>query len=102
MLRICAIGAEALPGFLIWARAVEAQEPTILRGRAFALANCARCHAIGRSGKSPLPKARPPEPSKTSPARERKLPKFAVIFLLCCSSATRRRSLVAFVSGARF
>ena len=59
MLRICAIGAAALVGFLIVACPVEAQEPPIQRGRAFAQANCARCHAIGRSGESPLPKAPP-------------------------------------------
>jgi cytochrome c len=59
MLRICAIGAAALAGFVIWACAIEAQEPTIQRGRAFAQANCARCHAIGPSGDSPLPKAPP-------------------------------------------
>jgi len=58
-LRICEIGAAALAGFLICARAIEAQEPMIQRGRAFAQANCARCHAIGRSGESPLPKAPP-------------------------------------------
>ena len=58
-LRICGIGAAALAGFLICARAIEAQEPMIQRGRAFAQANCARCHAIGRSGESPLPKAPP-------------------------------------------
>ena len=59
MLKICGIGAVALAGFLICARAVEAQEPTIQRGRAFAQANCARGHAIDRSGGSPLPKAPP-------------------------------------------
>ena len=59
MLKIWGIGAAALAGLLIWARAIEAQEPTIQRGRAFAQANCARCHAIGRSGESPLPKAPP-------------------------------------------
>jgi mono/diheme cytochrome c family protein len=59
MLKICGIGAAALAAFLICAPAVEAQEPTNQRGRAFAQANCARCHAIGRSGESPLPKAPP-------------------------------------------
>jgi cytochrome c len=59
MLKICGIGAAALASFLIWARATEAQEPTIQGGRAFAQAHCARCHAIGRSGESPLPKAPP-------------------------------------------
>jgi cytochrome c len=59
MLKICVIEASALIGFLISSYAIEAQEPTIQHGRAFAQANCARCHAIGRSGKSPLPKAPP-------------------------------------------
>jgi cytochrome c len=59
ILRICVIEASALAGFLISACAIEAQEPTIQRGRAFAQANCARCHAIGPSGESPLPKAPP-------------------------------------------
>jgi cytochrome c len=59
MLRICAIEASALAGFLISTYAIEAQEPTVQRGRAFAQANCARCHAIGPSGESPLPKAPP-------------------------------------------
>jgi hypothetical protein len=39
MLKICGIGAAALAGFLIWARAIEAQEPTIQGGRAFAQAH---------------------------------------------------------------
>ena len=62
ILRICAIGtvvAAVQAGFLISACAIKAQEPTIQRGYAFAQANCARCHAIGRSGESPLPKAPP-------------------------------------------
>jgi mono/diheme cytochrome c family protein len=59
MLKICAIEALALVSFLIVTSLAEAQEPTIQRGRAFAKANCARCHAISRSGKSPLPKAPP-------------------------------------------
>ena len=37
----------------------EAQEPGIARGQAFARANCATCHAIGRTGESPL-RAAPP------------------------------------------
>ena len=58
-LRICVIGASALAGFLISSCVIEARELTIQRGRALAQANCARCHTIGRSGKSPLPKAPP-------------------------------------------
>ena len=59
MLRICVIEASALTGLLILTCASKAQEPTIQRGRAFSQTNCARCHAIGRSGESPLPKAPP-------------------------------------------
>lgn len=62
ILRIWAMGtmvAAVQAGFLIAACPIKAQEPTIQRGRAFAQANCARCHAIGRSGESPLPKAPP-------------------------------------------
>jgi cytochrome c len=59
MLRICAIEASALAGFFIWACAIQAQESTIQRGRAFAQANCARCHAIGPTGESPLTTAPP-------------------------------------------
>ena len=39
--------------------AAQAQQPQIERGRAFADANCARCHAIGSTGDSPLVKAPP-------------------------------------------
>jgi cytochrome c len=59
MLKTCGIGAAAFAGLLIWSGAIQAQEPTTQRGRAFAQANCARCHAIGRSGESPLPQAPP-------------------------------------------
>ena len=31
------------------------QEPRVQRGREFVQANCARCHATGRVGESPLP-----------------------------------------------
>jgi cytochrome c len=33
---------------------VQAQDVKAQRGRAFAEANCAKCHAIGRVGESPL------------------------------------------------
>ena len=36
-----------------------AQEPRVQRGRTFAQVNCASCHAIGRTGNSPL-KIAPP------------------------------------------
>jgi cytochrome c len=38
---------------------VLAQESRVQRGRAFVQANCARCHATGRVGESPLPIAPP-------------------------------------------
>jgi hypothetical protein len=41
------IEASALAGFLISACAIEAQEPTIQRGRAFAQANCATWQSAG-------------------------------------------------------
>jgi mono/diheme cytochrome c family protein len=59
MLRICAIEASVLAGFLISACAVEAQESTIQSGGAYAQSNCARCRAIGPSGDSPLSEAPP-------------------------------------------
>lgn len=34
-------------------------DPTVERGRAFARQNCGSCHAIGRSGESPLASAPP-------------------------------------------
>ena len=39
--------------------AVHGEEPQVERGRALAQANCARCHAIGVTGESPLAKAPP-------------------------------------------
>lgn len=39
--------------------AMQAQQLGLERGRAFAQENCARCHAIGPVGDSPLPKAPP-------------------------------------------
>lgn len=47
------IGLAALTG------SVAAQEGRIQRGRVFAETNCARCHAVGRVGQSPLPIAPP-------------------------------------------
>jgi cytochrome c len=38
---------------------VQAQDAAVQRGRAFADANCGRCHAVGRTGDSPLPRAPP-------------------------------------------
>lgn len=36
-----------------------AASPAERRGKAFVTANCARCHAVGRVGASPLPQAPP-------------------------------------------
>ena len=46
---------------LIAANAAGAEDPAAEaeRGRAFAERNCGRCHAIGRGGESPNPKAPP-------------------------------------------
>lgn len=41
------------------ATTVEAQGPQVQRGQAFAQAQCAGCHAVGRSGESPLRSAPP-------------------------------------------
>jgi cytochrome c len=51
--------AASVAAFLLVAAAAQAQMPQVDRGRALAQANCARCHAIGRTGESPLPKAPP-------------------------------------------
>src|ERR1043166_663442 len=49
------VGAAA---FLV-STAVQAQKASDERGRVFAETNCARCHAIGTTGDSPLAKAPP-------------------------------------------
>jgi cytochrome c len=54
-----AMVAASVAAFLLVAAAAQAQIPPIDRGRALAQANCAGCHAIGRTGESPLPKAPP-------------------------------------------
>jgi cytochrome c len=58
MMRISTIPAICVVAFLVTVRA-QAQDAPLERGRALAQANCARCHAIGRSGDSPLAKAPP-------------------------------------------
>jgi len=57
-MRIAILLAAAVGAFLITATS-QAQEQTVQRGRSFAQTNCARCHAIGPVGESPLPKAPP-------------------------------------------
>jgi cytochrome c len=39
--------------------AAAAQQGNVERGEAFVRAHCARCHAVGRSGESPLKEAPP-------------------------------------------
>lgn len=41
------------------APAVEAASPAAQRGQTFAQANCSQCHAVGRTGESPLAIAPP-------------------------------------------
>ena len=53
------LGAVALVGALLISTTIHAQDSAVQRGRAFAQANCARCHAVGPAGDSPLPKAPP-------------------------------------------
>jgi len=59
MLKFCALGAATVAVFLISTGTTEAQDSSGQRGQAFAQANCARCHAVGPSGESPLSKAPP-------------------------------------------
>ena len=44
---------------LLISTTIRAEDAAVQRGRAFAQANCARCHAVGSAGESPLPKAPP-------------------------------------------
>ena len=52
-------GLAALVGALLLSTTTRAQDAAIQRGRVFAQANCARCHAIDPVGDSPLAKAPP-------------------------------------------
>jgi mono/diheme cytochrome c family protein len=58
MSRVLSVWA-ALAGALLISATSHAQEAAVDRGHAFAQAKCARCHAIGPAGESPLPKAPP-------------------------------------------
>ena len=58
MLRVLVAPAISVAVFLT-APPVHAQHAAVQQGQAFAQANCARCHAIGPLGDSPLPKAPP-------------------------------------------
>ena len=59
MLRVFPAVSAAFAAALLTSGAIQAQDAAVQRGRAFAQANCARCHAIGPVGDSPLPKAPP-------------------------------------------
>jgi cytochrome c len=49
----------ALAVFVFSALSAQADESSIARGRAIAKENCGRCHALGRTGRSPNPKSPP-------------------------------------------
>ena len=59
MLKVLPAVSAAFVAALLTSTAIQAQDAAVQRGYAFAQANCARCHAIGRAGDSPLPKAPP-------------------------------------------
>ena len=42
-------------GVLLAAGPAAAEDPAVIRGRAFAKTNCGSCHAIGKTDTSPLP-----------------------------------------------
>jgi mono/diheme cytochrome c family protein len=56
MSKVLAVASVAV---LLISTTLHAQDLEVQRGHAFAQANCARCHAIGPVGNSPLPKAPP-------------------------------------------
>jgi cytochrome c len=58
MLKVLVISAASV-GVLLTSTTIQAQDSAVQHGRAFAQTNCARCHAIGPEGDSPLPKAPP-------------------------------------------
>ena len=58
MLRVLPASA-VFAAALLFSTTINAQDAAVQQGRAFAQANCARCHAIGPAGDSPLPKAPP-------------------------------------------
>jgi mono/diheme cytochrome c family protein len=44
---------------VLFATSARSEEPRVQRGRTFAVANCAPCHAVGSIGTSPLQLAPP-------------------------------------------
>jgi mono/diheme cytochrome c family protein len=61
MRRFAALSLAALifSSIFSWPLPAQADQTLIQRGRAIARQNCARCHAIGKSGDSPNPKSPP-------------------------------------------
>ena len=59
MLKVLPAVSAAFAPALLTSTPTQAQHAAVERGLAFAQANCARCHAIGPAGDSPLPKAPP-------------------------------------------
>jgi cytochrome c len=59
VLKVFSAASVAFATVLMTSAPIQAQDAVVERGRAFAQANCARCHAIGPVGYSPLPKAPP-------------------------------------------
>lgn len=51
--------AAVVVSLALWASEAAALEPSAQRGLDFARTNCARCHAVGRTGSSPLAAAPP-------------------------------------------
>ena len=52
--RRCAIGLALLAGGCLLATETHAQDDQVRRGFVFAQTHCASCHAVGRTGESPL------------------------------------------------
>jgi mono/diheme cytochrome c family protein len=48
------VAALVLVGFLVAVSRAETLTPAAQRGRVFVQTNCANCHAVGRTGESPL------------------------------------------------
>jgi cytochrome c len=53
-LKAAFVAALVLVGFLVAVSRAETLSPAAQRGRVFVQANCAKCHAVGRTGDSPL------------------------------------------------
>ena len=59
MSRSLRIAGVALLLIAVWATSAIAQQQAAMRGRQIVDAKCARCHAVGRTGTSPLAPAPP-------------------------------------------